>query len=521
MLELRGIGKSFGHHSALDEVDLSISAGEIHGLIGMNGSGKSTLLHILFGSSFIHETGGYSGDYRLDGRSVRFATPAQAISAGIGMIHQELALIPEMTVTENILLNREKGFALTDAFLPQDLSLLDPRKNYHEARRVLDHLNLDVDPLQKTGKLSMNIRQFIEIAREISRDNLRLLLLDEPTAILNSTDAGHFLTALRNLADNGTAILFISHRLQEILDLCDRLTILRDGKSVACCSARTASVDTITQLMISEHVTKACRSRSSHNTEPLLSLRDFRVDMAGDELTGLDLDVLRGEILGLISLSGHGKLAFGNGVIGRLPFRGGMCIDGTAISSSSSRLMIARGVFFLSEERLRLGLLPRQSVMDNIIFPALHHSDRFLHPFLPRYLRLPDRRAIRCHAERCIAEFDIRCTGPEQPVLELSGGNQQKVRIAHALTFAPRLLIVNEPTRGVDVAAKERILDLFLSINSQDGTTIVIASSELEELKRVCDRIAVLYRGRLVAILAPTADDLTFSRAISGEQVPH
>ncbi|MBB5347031.1 sugar ABC transporter ATP-binding protein [Desulfoprunum benzoelyticum] len=521
MLELRGISKTFGPHSALSEVSLSIAAGEIHGLIGLNGSGKSTLLHILFGSSFIHETGGYNGSCFLDGKPFRFTSPAQAIAAGIGMVHQEFALIPEMTVAENILLSREKGFALTDTLFPRDFSLLDPRKNDHEARRALEYLDLKIDPRQKTGNLALNIRQFIEIAREISRDNLRLLLLDEPTAVLNTADAGNFLATLRHLADKGVAILFTSHRLPEIRGLCDRLTILREGRTVGCCDVRTASLGAITHLMLRESVTKAGRFRSRPTDDPILTIRDFQVAMAGEELLGLDLDVQRGEILGLISLSGHGKLAFGAGVIGQLPFRGSLQLDGATNPPSSSAAMIARGVFFLSEDRNRLGLLPRHSIMDNIAFSALQHDNRFLHPSLPRCLRLPDRRAIRRHGERCIREFDIRCTGPAQPVGELSGGNQQKVRIAHALTLSPRLMVVNEPTRGVDIAAKERILDMFLAINDRAGTTIVIASSELEELRRVCDRIAVLYQGRLHAILEPTADDLLFSRAISGKPVLH
>ncbi len=521
MLELRNINKHFGAEPALESVNLDIAAGEIHGLVGLNGSGKSTLLNILFGSTSIHETGGYSGTYLIDGRTCRFSSPRQAIRSGIGMVHQEFALIPEMTVAENILISREKGYLFLDALFPRDFSLVDKRRNAIAARKSLQRLNLELDPNQTTGHLSINIRHFIEIAREISRDDLRLLLLDEPTAVLNTADAEHFLSTLRSLADKGIAILFVSHRLQEILQLCDRLTVLREGKVVACCAARDSTIDSITHLMVRESVVKVSRTRRRSTSTPILSVRDFRVSMAGEDLRGLDLDVNCNEILGIISLSGHGKLAFGAGVIGQVPFCGRMHLAGEEYSSSPCAAMIRNGLFFLSEERSRLGLLHQHSIMDNIVFSALHHNNRFHHPLLPHWLQVPDHKAIRRHAEHCIDVYDIRCAGPLQPVGDLSGGNQQKVRIAHALTLSPRLLIVNEPTRGIDIAAKERILNLFLDVNHSAGTTIVIASSELEELKRVCDRIAVLYRGRLHAILDPAADDLLFTHAISGEPVLH
>jgi simple sugar transport system ATP-binding protein len=521
MLELRNINKYFGQEPAVDSVNLKIAAGEIHGLVGLNGSGKSTLLNILFGSTTIDETGGYSGTYLLDGRTCRFSSPRQAIRAGIGMVHQEFALIPEMTVAENILISREKGYLFLDALLPRDFSLVDTTGNAQAARKTLQRLNLELDPNQTTGHLSITIRQFIEIAREISRDDLRLLLLDEPTAVLNTADAEHFMATLRSLADKGIAILFVSHRLQEILQLCDRLTVLREGKVVACCAAQGSSVDSITRLMVRESVVKVSRTRRQADSIPILSVRDFRVRMAGEELHGLDLDVHRNEILGIISLSGHGKLAFGAGVIGQTPFHGRLRLTDEEYSSAPCAAMIRKGLFFLSEERSRLGLLLQHSIMDNIVFAALHHDKRFHHPLLPDWLQVPDQKAIRRHAEHCIHKYDIRCTGPLQSVGDLSGGNQQKVRIAHALTLSPRLLIVNEPTRGIDIAAKERILNLFLDINHNAGTTIVIASSELDELKRVCDRIAVLYRGRLHAILDPAADDLLFTHAISGEPVLH
>lgn len=519
MLELRNIIKRFGAEAALESVSLEIAAGEIHGLVGLNGSGKSTLLNILFGSTTIQETGGYDGTYLLDGRVRRFSSPCQAIRCGIGMVHQEFALIPEMTVAENILISREKGYPFIDSLFPRNFSPVDRTGNAIAARQTLHRLNLDLDPDQTTGHLSMNIRQFIEIAREISRDDLRLLLLDEPTAILNAADTDQLLTTLRSLADKEIAILFVSHRLQEILQLCDRLTVLREGKVVSCCAARDSSIDTITRLMVRESVLKVSRTRRKTDSPPILSVRDFRVRMAGEELHGLDLDVHRNEILGIISLSGHGKLAFGAGVIGQVPFCGRLRLAGEECSPSPCTAMIRKGLFFLSEERSRLGLLLRHSIMDNIVFAALQHNTRFLHSLLPHWLQVPDHKAILRHAEHCIAEYDIRCTGPLQPVGNLSGGNQQKVRIAHALTLSPHLLIVNEPTRGIDIAAKERILNLFLDVNHNEGTTIVIASSEVEELRRICDRIAVLYRGRLHAILDPVADDLLFTRAISGEPV--
>lgn len=518
MLELIKITKTFKHCTALEAVSLNVAAGEIHGLVGLNGSGKSTLLNILFGSRTVAATGGYLGEIRLDNTVCRFRSPGEAIAAGIGMVHQEFALIPEMSVAENVRLTREVTFSLSDKLFSKNFSLVDTRRTRLEADQALQAVGLQLDQTQKAGHLSMNIKQFVEIAREISKKQLKLLLLDEPTAVLNNKDAGRLADVLRSLADRGTAIIFVSHRLDEIVAVCDRLTVLRDGRSIG--SYKTAECDamSITRLMVRDDVAKVQKLVRTITTRPILSVRHFSVNMPGEEIRHLDLDIQTGEILGIASLSGHGKAALGAGIMGLQPFQGDLYLHGVSRRSVTCAEMIREGLFLLSDERLRHGLLMHQSIMDNIVFSAIQNKGRFLQNRLPGWAKIRDKKAIRTFAEQCIADLAIHCVDLGQKVSELSGGNQQKVCIAHALALEPELLFVCEPTRGIDIAAKERILDLFITANRTRGTTIVIASSELDELKRISDRIAVLYKGKLLAILAPTASDSQFANALSGEE---
>lgn len=367
------------------------------------------------------------------------------------------------------------------------------------------------------GQLPLNMRQFIEIAREISRDDLKVLLLDEPTAVLNGSDSALLLRTLKNLARKGVTILYVSHRLDEFFALCDNLTVLRNGAVSGHFQRDGFSRKAITKCMIGGSVILSRKKANLTCRETILSLQKFSVSMPGESIEDLDLDIQKGEILGITSLSGHGKMAVGPGIMGLYPVLGKMLIKGRQAERHDTAAMIGKGLFMLPEDRRQLGLLQDHGVAENIVFSAMHCAHRFLRRFPCLPLHFPDKKQINRYALECVAAFAISCTGIAQKVRELSGGNQQKVCLAKAMTMEPEILIVNEPTRGIDLGAKERILDMFIAMNTTKGTTLVIASGELDELRRICDRIAVLYKGRLFAILAPDTAESVFIQAMSGE----
>lgn len=518
MLQLANITKKFGRHTALQSIDLRIAEGEIHGIAGANGSGKSTLLNILFGSPVIAKTGGYQGKIYLRGRHCKIKSPQSAILSGFGMVHQELTIIPEMSVAANVTITREPVHPCSGKLFGRDFSLIDRAQCEVNAATSLATLGLSLRVQQKTGQLPLAIKQFVEIAREISRNDLKVLLLDEPTAVLNSGDSAILSDTLRILAKKGVSLIYVSHRLDELFRLCDNLTVLRNGRISRQFSRLEFDQEAVTESMIGDAITSSRKNSRRNTSDIIVRLRDVSVKMPGEAINNLDLDIERGEILGLISLSGHGKMALGPGLMGQSAISGSITINNRQIAAPDPASMIAQGVFMLPEDRRRAGLLLQRSIAENITFSAIHCSHRFLRRFLFSSVCFPDREMMREYAEECIKSLEITCTGPSQKVYELSGGNQQKVCIARALALEPEILFVNEPTRGVDLNAKERILDLFLSTNERKGTTIVIASSELDELKRICNRIAVLYCGRLCTILSPAADDKTFIRGMSGER---
>jgi simple sugar transport system ATP-binding protein len=520
MLTVRGLTKRFGETEVLSSVDLRVGPGEIHGLVGLNGSGKTTLLNILFGSAVIAATGGYAGEVFLDDRPAKLSSPANAIGCGIGMVHQEFALIGSMTVAENVTIRRERVFAFSSIY-GRDLALLNAPANRRRASSILERLGVRLDPSVRVMDLTVNMKQFVEIAREIDRSDLRLLLLDEPTSALNHSEVQTLFASLRSLASRGVSLIFVSHRMEEITTLCHAVTVLRDGEVAGRFIGPGYDMDAMAECMIGHGVIKAQRKGSSKNGTEALRLEGFSVDMPGERLDGIDLAVSRGEILGLAGLSGHGRPAFGYGIMGMYPTSGRVFVDGCHVSPHNALAMISRGLFFLPEDRRVAGMLPDHSVMENIVFAAMQCKGEFLRAFPFRSLALADRRRARRFAEECVERFGIRCTDVHQKVRELSGGNQQKVCIARALAMNPGILVVSEPTRGVDIAAKETILHIFLDLHTGAGTTLVISSSELEELMRMCDRIAVIHEGRIFDVLDSSSTETEFALAFSGERRVH
>ncbi|HNX29738.1 MAG TPA: sugar ABC transporter ATP-binding protein [Syntrophomonadaceae bacterium] len=518
LLQITNLNKSYNGIPALRNINLSVKAGEIHGIVGANGSGKTTLMNILFGSPIISETGGYEGEIYFAGQRISLRNCTEAITCGIGMVHQEFALIPDMTVRENIKLGREKTMTVTDWLFGRQFSFIDTKHDNESSMQTLRKLGIDLNADIRIIDLSINLKQFVEIAREIDRTDLKLLILDEPTAVLNQDDGLKLLEILRKMSERGIGILFISHRLEEVQALCDRVSVFRDGELVSRYEKGCISINDLARDMIGHIVNKAVAEKRTIESKPIITFKQFSVAMPGEEVKALDLSVYRGEIIGLTSLSGHGKLALGYGMMGMYPVNGEVYFDNKRIAVMDAKANIVKGMYVLPDDRQGLGILADQSVENNIIFTGNQIKNMFSRKAVFSYLGLIDHRKTSDYVNKIIKDFDIKCTSIKQKVKELSGGNQQKVCIARALTVEPRLLFVAEPTRGVDISAKEKILNMLLEINRTNNTTIVIASSELDELKRVCDRIAVMVQGKVFKILSPDSSEVDFGLALSGEE---
>ncbi len=521
LLELKGITKDYSGTTVLKGIDLSVKSGEIHALVGENGAGKSTLMNILFGMPVIRETGGFEGEIFLDGKKVEVDSPRRAMELGIGMVHQEFMLIPGFTVTENIKLNREITKQNTiSRLLGNQLETLDEPTMRQDSRRAMEKLGLNIDETMTVLGLPVGYKQFVEIAREIDKKNLRVLAFDEPTAVLTESEAEYLLTAMQRLAAEGVAVLFITHRLDEVLAVSHNITILRDGEVVARMGKDEAKLERIAELMVGRRVERAAlppRAIEPNSNDLIIRISDLTVKMPGEEVWGFDLEIQKGEIIGIGGLAGHGKLGVANGVMGLYPATGSVIKDGKEIGLNNSRASLKSGMAFVSEDRRGVGLLLDETIELNIALTSLQVQNKFLSPGLIPALRVQDQQKIRVHAQKLINDLDIRCAGSAQPVRFLSGGNQQKVCLARAFTLEPEVLWVSEPTRGIDVGAKQLVLDLLVNFNRKYGMTIVITSSELSELRKICDRIAIVYEGRIEGVLPPDASDLEFGLLMAGK----
>ena len=515
-LQMKGISKEYYGNQVLKDVDLSLKAGEIHCLIGENGAGKSTLMNILFGMDVIHSTGGFDGEVLIDGKPVNITSPKDAMDANIGMVHQEFMLIPTFTISENIKLNREitKDNPVSRVFGRQ-LKTVDFDAMNSDARKAMDTLDMDIDEFTMIAGLPIGHMQFVEIAREIDKTGLEILVFDEPTAVLAESEADNLLAAMKKLADQGIAILFITHRLDEVMNVSDKVTVLRDGELVACKDTSDTNLEEIAELMVGRKISITMKDqKSSVDEQVILDVKDLHVEMPGEEVRGIDLHVKKGEILGLAGLAGQGKIGVANGLMGLYPATGDVTLNGTPAPLNDTSWMLKEGMAFVSEDRRGVGLILEESIALNIAFTALKVDDKFLHKL--GFFSLQDSRGMTRHAKEMIGEFDIRCTGPHQNVGRLSGGNQQKVCIARALTQEPGILFISEPTRGIDIGAKKLVLDLLLKLNAEEGMTIVMTSSELAEVRSVADRVAIVSEGRLAGILPPDAPDVQYGLLMSG-----
>lgn len=521
VLEMNHIEKDFFGNQVLKDVSIRVKPGEIVALIGENGAGKSTIMNILFGMPAIHQTGGFHGEVKIDGEVVEIKSPDEAMQHGIGMVHQEFMLIDGYNVAENIKLNREnlKKTPLSKIF-GKRLNLIDQAAMHAEARTALETLGIDLNANSRVGSLPVGYKQFVEIARELDKKNTKLIVLDEPTAVLTETEAEHFLQCVRAVAEKGIAFILISHKLDEIKSNTNHVFVLRDGEIVGDEDTKNLSTIQMSELMVGRKVeiqNRALENHTQKSGEVCLELEHFAVNMPGEVTRDVSLKVMKGEIFGIAGLAGHGKISIANGIMGLYPTRGQVKLWGQPLDVKKTEETLKARVAFVSEDRRGVGLMLDESIELNIAIGALKTDNRFI----KKKLGIPfyDQKQAKEHAEEMIGELNIKCTGYDQPVKSLSGGNQQKVCIARALTQEPEVLFVSEPTRGIDIGAKKMILDELIKLNEEKGITIIVTSSELAELRSVCERIAIVTEGRVSGVLRADEPDYKFGMLMSGEEV--
>ncbi len=522
LLNMDHISKQYYGNTVLDDVSMSLEAGQVRALIGENGAGKSTLMNILFGMPVIWSTGGYEGSITLNGSPVCFHSPREAMAAGIGMVHQEFMLIPGFSTCENIKLNREPVRpGPLERLLGPGLQFLDLEKMYSDSRDALQSLGVSIDEWAPVAGLPVGYKQFVEIAREIDKRNLSVLVMDEPTAVLTHNEAGILTGALRLLQAKGIGMIFITHRLGEVLGFADQISVLRDGKVVADMPGAGADLETLASLLVGRPFSRfefARRPGTAVPDRPYVCLRNLEVSMPGEPVKGVDLDVMEGEILGIAGLAGQGKVGIANGLMGLFPASGQVTKGGKPVTLNSPLASLDAGFAFLSEDRRSAGLLLDESLEANLAYSLVVYRNAFRRPGLAGRLGAVDWPAVRVHCKQVIDELDIRCTGPGQRARTLSGGNQQKACFARAVSLNPDVLLASEPTRGIDVGARQRVLHLVTQVNREKGTTVILTSSDLVELRQVCDRVAIVYGGRIAGILPPDAPDVQYGLLMSGKE---
>ncbi len=495
MLELADVSKTFGGVRALAGARLAISApGRVHALLGENGSGKSTLLAVMSGQLVPD-----SGEVRVDGEQMAFRAPLDALRRGIAMVSQETSVCPSLTVAENVLLGR----------LVRTRTGVDWRATHDRAAEVLHALGLDYDTRWRVGDLRPDQRQLVEIARAISFD-ARLLILDEPTSSLTDDEVEGLFAAMAQLTSRQVSIVFVSHRIPEVLQVSDEVTVLRDGRTVAEGPIARFDADALVAAMVGAETGAArpasLRSRTTSET-PRLAATGLCV---GPHVNDVEIELAPGELVGVAGLVGAGRSELLEALFGLRPWTGGsVTFDGRPYRPTSPREAIARGVGLVTGDRRGSGLVLGMSVRDNLTM--VDAADRFR-------LAAPDRAREREVYARGASSMRLKTASPQTPVGSLSGGNQQKVVLAKWLAVAPRLLMLDEPTRGVDVAAKAEIHQRLREA-AADGVTMLISSSEGPELLELCERIIVMFRGRVAACLArQDASEAALARFAGGHQ---
>jgi len=481
VLAMRDITKRYPGVLANDHIDLEIRGGEIHALLGENGAGKSTLMNILYGLARPDE-----GYILLDGEPTQIVDPADAIDRGISMVHQHFMLVPVLTVAENILLGEETM---------ANPVFLDRNEARRRIRELGQRFGFEIDPDAKVETLSVGWQQRVEILKALYR-RARILVLDEPTAVLTPQETAEIFAVLRRLKDEGHSIIFISHKLYEVLEIADRITVIRRGRVVGERLPAETNEDDLAEMMVGREVQLTVDRGESHPTESILAVQGLRVrDDRGTEVVGgVSFELRAGEILGIAGVAGNGQDQLVEALTGlRHVTAGTISFRGTDITSWSVRARRERGLGYVPGDRQRYGLVLSFPVADNLVLTRYHHR-----PFSRGILR--DDGAIAEAAVESIAEYDIRTPSGTVNAGTLSGGNQQKVIVAREFTGDVQALVLDQPTRGLDVGSIEFIHRQAIA-RRDAGVGILLVSAELDEILELSDRIAVMYRGEIVALV--------------------
>jgi len=490
ILEMRGISKTFGAVRALRGVDLTVWPGEIHALMGENGAGKSTLMKILSGA--YHADPG--GRMLVDGREVAIVSPLDALRLGVAVIYQELSLAPNLSVQQNVCLGREAARA----------GILDKAAMRRQCADILKRLGADFRPETRVSRLSLAQQQMVEIARALSVD-ARILVMDEPTASLSSRETDKLFDLIRKLRADGLAIIYISHRMAEVYELADRCSVLRDGGYVGTLKRDELSEARLIQMMVGRDLSDFYKKDKREGRSFGASVLEVEGLADGRRIGPASFDVRAGEVVGLAGLVGAGRTELARMIFGAEPAREGrILLEGKPLVARHPAEAIAAGIVYLSEDRKGLGLFFDMSIEDNV---NLAVAARDAHPLGIRRLALAARRGAEA-----LRSLSIRAKSAQSTVRSLSGGNQQKVLFARLLATAPKLLILDEPTRGVDIGAKSDIYKLIDKL-AESGAAILIISSELPEVIGIADRVFVMRDGRIAGVLAGA--DITQERVMA------
>ncbi|WGG62437.1 sugar ABC transporter ATP-binding protein [Brucella intermedia] len=469
LLEAVSLSKSFGPVQVLKNIDLRIFGGEVHAIIGENGAGKSTLMKLLAGNE--RPTG---GEIRIDGKPVSFSGPVEAEAQGIVLVHQEILLAPDLTVAQNIYLGRELNRGV----------VVDDKSMREGARKAIRDLGADIDPDTLVGSLSIAQRQLVQIARVLLVPH-RVVIFDEPTASLTPFETEALLKVIRDIRAKGVAVLYISHRLPEVKEISDRVTVLRDGKLVSAHLASELQPSDMARLMVGRDVAKLYPDRASqHDNAAILEIDNFSVP---GYVQNASFHLNRGEILGFAGLVGAGRTELMEGIVGLRPGKGNARHNGKPVHFRNAHESQKAGIVYLSEDRKGKGLLLTKDLGVNLTLASLKKFVRGLQI---------DRNRERTALDDAIREFDIRTGRKDILAGQLSGGNQQKLLLAKMMMLDPSIVIIDEPTRGIDVGTKEQIYQ-FIANLADEGKSIIVVSSEMPELIGICDRIVVMREGRV------------------------
>lgn len=504
-LEIKNISKQFGGDYALKEISFSLEQGEIHAVCGENGAGKSTLIKILSG---VYSSGNYEGSFFIDGNEIHFKNIHEAEATGVAVIHQELSLVKTMSVAENIFLGNE----------PSHFGIIQQHQIHSTSKKLLEQVGLSISPETEVSELGIGEQQLIEIAKALNK-KARLLILDEPTTALTETETEKLFGLLRHLQLSCVTVIYISHRLKEIKSLCNRVTVLRDGKFVATRSVHDISENELIKLMVGREITELYpKSATRLKTElgdgaPILTLINYSLfDSTGKKkIDSLNIEVHAGEILGIAGLMGSGRTELLMGIIGALKGKqeGEILFNNEKVKFNSPAIAIAKGIALVSEDRKRLGLILPQNIRFNLNLSTMKN--------ISSGGILSGGKEMKRTLEM-IQQLSVKTNSSETEVQQLSGGNQQKVVIGKCLLVNPKLLLLDEPTRGIDVGARAEIYELMNQL-LQQGLAIIMVSSDLPEVIGMSNRIVVMSDGKITGAFSSDVTQEEIMIAATGELI--